>query len=287
MSIWDEKIWRSAAVLTPVDAGGEVDGGRLAAHCRELATRGIDIATLFGTTGEGPAFSVGQRVRAVEAVIGHGYPAERIVLGIGATALADMVELAKAAHGLGLGGVLATPPFYFKDASQEGLRAAFARLIEGAGASCPPVMLYHIPSFTGLPLSPDLLARLAADFPGVVRGIKDSGDDVGNTFRLIERCPDLVILAGIERHLPDVMAKGGRGTICGWANIEPAIVNRLLDGDRSALPQLASLERLFEGRHFLGVFKNLLAAQKGDPAWLNVLPPLEPLQEKLSLKNAA
>jgi 4-hydroxy-tetrahydrodipicolinate synthase len=285
--IWAEPIWRSCAVLTPVAPDGEVDHGRLAAHCRSLASRGFDIPTLFGTTGEGPAFTVRSRVTAVEQLLASGHPADRVLLGVGSAALGDMVELAVAARRLGLAGVLATPPFYFREADEAGLFRAYAALIERCGADCPPILLYHIPAYTGLPLGLGLVERLATTFPEAIRGVKDSSGDLANTLALLERFPGLVVLGGIERQLPDVMERGGRGTICGWANIVPEIVGRLLDGDRAAAADLAPYEQLFTGRPFLPVLKALLAERLDDPAWRRVLPPLTAFEGALGPQLAA
>jgi 4-hydroxy-tetrahydrodipicolinate synthase len=273
-NLWDEAVWRCCATLTPVDAEGAIDSARLAAHCTWLASQGIDGVALFGTTGEGPAFTVAERLTATEAVLRAGYPAERIALGIGSAALGDMVALAKGAARLGLAAVLATPPFYFRDATDEGLFLAYARLAEQSAGRCPPILLYHIPPFTGLPLGLELVARLKREFPQLIRGLKDSGGDREHTLALLERFPDFTILGGIERHLPEIMARGARGTICGWANIAPRLILRLLEGDDAALPTLAELEKRIEGRPFLPAFKAMTAERLSDPMWRVPLPPL-------------
>jgi len=276
-----EEIWRNCAMLTPVDAEGAADHGRLAAHAKRLLAAGLNGVTLFGTTGEGPAFTASERLRAAEAVLAAGVPASAVTLGVGSTALGDSVELTAAAGRLGLRAVLATPPFYYRDADEAGLFRAFAALVERSGAAGTPVLLYHIPSFTGLRLPPSLLRKLADAFPGRVIGLKDSGIDLPRTLELLEACRDLTILVGAEAHLPDAMAAGAKGTICGWANLEPALVLRLLGGDRSGIARIDALNTLFQGRQFIAVLKAMLADRLGDPAWRVSAPPLEPLADPL------
>lgn len=265
-------------MLTPVDAAGAVDHGRLAGHAKRLLAAGLNGVTLFGTTGEGPAFTATERLRATEAVLAAGVPASAVTLGVGSTALGDSVELTTAAGRLGLRSALATPPFYYKDADEAGLYRAFAALIERSGAAGAPVLLYHIPSFTGLRLPPTLLRKLADAFPGRVIGLKDSGIDLARTLQLLEACRELTILVGAEAHLPDAMAAGAKGTICGWANLEPALVLRLLDGDRTAIAGIDRLNTLFQGRQFIAVLKRIMADRLDDPAWRNVAPPLTALE---------
>jgi 4-hydroxy-tetrahydrodipicolinate synthase len=280
-------VWRNCAILTPLTEAGDVDHGRLAAHARGLLDAGLNGVTLFGTTGEGPAFTVGQRLRTVEALLRAGLPADTLTLGVASAALGDAVELTAAAGRLGLRAVLASPPFYFKDATEAGLFTAFAALVERSGAAAAPIMLYHIPSFTGLPLRPALLRRLADTFPGRVFGLKDSGIDLPKTLELLSTCRDLTILVGAEEHIPDVMAAGGRGTICGLANLDPALVNRLLDGDRSAIPAIRALAAQLQGRQFVAAMKQILADRLGDPAWRRVAPPLLPIEDAASTPRAA
>jgi 4-hydroxy-tetrahydrodipicolinate synthase len=286
-SLWESQVWHNCATLTPVDGSGTIDDRRLAAHCTWLAETGFNSVTLFGTTGEGPAFTPRERLRATEALMRLGYPAQRIILGIGSAALGDMVELAKGARRLGLAGVLATPPFYFRDATEDGLFVAYATLVERAGQDCPPMLLYHIPSFTGLSLGAGMVDRLANAFPGVIRGVKDSGGDFDHTLRLLERLPGLTILSGTERHLPELMTRGCKGTICGWANIAPQAIRRLLAGDTGALGELRDLERLIEGRPFLPVFKALVAERLGDLGWRPVLPPQMAIAGPIARASAA
>ena len=77
------------------------------------------------------------------------------------------------------------------------------------------IYLYHIPQVSGAPLSVDLVARLAAAFPGIIAGVKDSAGDWENTQALLARVPQLAILVGHEPHLPRLLRAGGAGTICG------------------------------------------------------------------------
>jgi 4-hydroxy-tetrahydrodipicolinate synthase len=120
----------------------------------------------------------------------------------------------------------------------------------------------------------------------VVIGVKDSGADWPHTRRLLERFPTLEILCGEETHLPQALAQGGAGTICGLANAVPRLLRRLIDsrdpGETAAL--LASLQALGEAidRHatFPQGLRVLIAELTGEPAWLRTLPPLAPLADE-------
>ena len=90
---------------------------------------------LFGTTGEGPCFSVGERQATLTTLIDAGIDPGRLIVGVGCTALPDAVSLAQHATALNCRTLLFTPPFYFKDVGDEGLFDAFAELLDATADS--------------------------------------------------------------------------------------------------------------------------------------------------------
>ena len=231
MSLWDEPSWVCAALVTPIDGRLQIDAARLAAFGARLLDKGLNGLVPFGTMGEGPAFSAAQRFEAVARILELGLPADRIVLGIGGGGLADQAWLGRKAGELGLAGVLATPPFFFREVDQDGVYAFYAALADALGPEAPPLLLYHIPQVCGVPVAVETVARLVDDYPGRIGGIKDSGADLAHTLELIAAVGSrTAVLVGAERHLPDAMPAGARGTICGLANLVPAAVCDLVAG---------------------------------------------------------
>ena len=272
-------LW--CAMLTPLDRNGGVDHSRLAAHARALLAKGIDGVAPFGTTGEGQSFGVGERAAGLSALLASGIPANRLVAATGCAALSETITLTR--HGVqsGCAACLVLPPFFFKDVSDEGLFAWYARLIDAVGDSRLRVLLYHIPQVTGVPLSIDLVARLATSFPGVIAGVKDSSGDWTNTAALLARVPQLAILVGHEPHLPRALSAGGAGTICGVANVYPAIVRALFSPNVTPADEqrIATFIDIAFRQPFLAAFKAIVAAQTGDAGWHALCPPHLPLDE--------
>ncbi len=273
-------LW--VATLTPLESDGSCDAGRLAAHCRHLFDAGCDGVALFGTTGEGPSFSVAERRRALEAVLRAGIPARRVMLGTGAAALPDAAELNRAATEAGCAGALMLPPFFFKQVDGEGVYRCFAEAIERTGDQRLKLYLYTIPSHSAVALDFETIDRLRRDFPNTVVGIKDSTLDWRHTAPLLARFPGLEILTGAEHHVPQALAAGAAGTICGLANIAPGLVRALADAPdvAAAAPHLERIEALIaavEPYPFVAAVKAVAAAQKRDPAWLGIRPPLHAL----------
>jgi 4-hydroxy-tetrahydrodipicolinate synthase len=272
-------LW--CATLTPLAEDGAIDHARMAAHARWLFAHGVDGVAPFGTTGEGPSFSVAERRAGLDALLATGIPASQLVAATGCAAFADAVALTRHALSVGCARCLVLPPFFFKDLEDDAVYRYYAALIEAVGDPRLSIYLYHIPQFSGVPLRPDVVARLAADYPRVIAGVKDSGGDFNHTKMLLARVPQLSILVGTESHLPRLMRGGGAGTICGVANTFPEVVAPLLEPGVTASDEhrIAAFVEVIFRFPFLPAFKAIKAAQTNDAAWRAVRPPLFPLME--------
>ena len=270
-------LW--CAMLTPFDNSGSVDHGMLVAHAKSLLARDVDGVAPFGTTGEGQSFSAAERLAGIDALLAGGIPGDRLVAATGCAALPETIALTRHGVAAGCAACLVLPPFFWKDATDEGLFAWYAQLIDSVGDARLRVYLYHIPQVSGTPLSVDLIARLAAAFPGIIAGVKDSAGNWANTQALLDRVPQLAILVGHEPHLPRLLRGGGAGTICGVANIFPALVRALLLPEATPADEqrvVKFIEIAFR-QPFLAGFKAILAEQTRNPAWRAVRAPLLPL----------
>jgi 4-hydroxy-tetrahydrodipicolinate synthase len=273
-------LW--VATLTPMKPDLSCDIARLAQHCRFLFDHGCDGVAIFGTTGEGPSFSASERLKAMDALLKAGIPARRMMLGTGASALTDAVEMNRAATQAGLAGVLMLPSFYFKNQDGEGIRRSFAHAIERTSDQRLRLYLYNIPSVSAVGLDYATIDRLARDFPGVVAGVKDSSADWSYTKPLLERFQHLDLLVGAEHHLARAMAAGAAGTICALPNLAPGLIRALIDapGEAAARPYhepAEALVKLFDDYPFVPALRSLVAAKKGDQAWLTARPPFHAL----------
>ena len=266
-------LW--CATMTPLDRDGRVDTARMTAHVRLLLGQGVDGVAPFGTTGEGSSFSVAERRSGLDALLAGGITPARIVAGTGAAAVTDAVELTRHALGVGVLRCLVVPPFFFKDVPDESVFAFFAGLIDAVNDPRLRLYLYHIPQFSGVPVRPAVVARLAEAFPGVIAGVKDSAGDWSNTEELLARAPSLDILVGHEPHLPRLIRAGGAGTICGVANVFPGVVRALVSRDVAPEDE-ARIQRFLDVLFrfpFLPAFKAIKSAQVDDAGWRALRTP--------------
>lgn len=271
-----------AAVLTPMDDDGAIDFRTLATHCGTLIREGCHGVSLFGTTGEGPALTAEERMAGLEAVIEGGVPAAGILPGTGCAAVPDAVRLTRHAVAHGCANVLVMPPFFFKDVSDEGVVAAYSRIIEGVGEPALRIIIYNFPAVTGVWVRETVIARLRETYPGTIVGVKDSSGDWGYVTALLDRFPDLAVFTGWETLLPRLIAAGGSGNISGLANVIPGMLRDLYDRHPAAPddPVLAGVTRLVEATvkyPVIPAIKALAANLRRSAAWRNMRPPLVPL----------
>lgn len=272
-------------VATPFGEDGAVDTARIVRHSKALLADGAEGLAILGTTSEANSLSLDERRRIIDAHVEGGIEADRLMPGVGACAVDDVVTLARHAYDIGASGVLMLPPFYYKKVPDDGIFAFFARVIEKLGAKAPPIMLYHIPPMAAVGFSLELTGKLIAAFPGIVVGMKDSSGDAENTLAVIKAFPDFAVFPGAEVYLVRAMTAGARGCISATANVNAAGISNLLkkwqspDADRLQ-EELNAVRKAVESRGNIPGCKAILADRYGDPAWGVVRPPLVTLGDK-------
>jgi len=271
-------IW--PALMTPLGADGAIDHRRFAAHAKALLAAGCGGVTPFGTTGEGPSFSVAERRDAVDALIAAGVPAARILVSVSCAAQPDAIALTRHAQDVGAWGALLMPPFFFKGVSDAGIVDALAQVIDAVADRPLRVVLYHIPQVAAVALSHAVIAEMLRRYPRNIVAIKDSQCDRAHSLALAEAfMPPLGVHVGNELDLPALAGRGSRGAVSGLANFMPRVVHRLAtepDAARTA-SEHARVERLLGwlgGYALIPALKAVMAAQTGDAGWLRVRAPL-------------
>lgn len=268
------------ALATPIDARLRPDHARLAARAKRLVAEGCDGVALFGTTGEGAEFSVADRTAALEAVIAAGVDPGRLIVSAGAMSIADAADLARHATDQDVDGILLMPPCVFREGiTEDGTFRFFRAVIERVERPDLRLYLYHFPDISGVPVTPEVIRRLDERYPGTIAGVKDSGGDSDYTQALATRFSHLSIFTGTEIHLPELLATGMRGTICGMANVMPRLMRAMVDlptayDRRQLLPHLFAADAILSRRPFIVSAKAVLAGTLEDDAWRRVLPPL-------------
>lgn len=269
-------IW--AAVLTPVDADLLPDASRAVPYYRDLLLRGCDGINALGTTGEAMSLSTDQRLRFMDALASSDLPMEKTMAGTGAASLGDAARLTRHAFECGFAAALVMPPFFYRDASHEGIVAFFDALFERANPPRKSVLLYNFPRMSGITFCPELVDRLLARFPEPIAGMKDSSNDAHLQTEIIARHPDQTILPGSESSLLEAKARGVAGCISGSVALWPELARAAFSsGDRMQGEELTRCRTALDGMPFIAAVRHLTAAAFNDPAWERALPPNVPL----------
>jgi 4-hydroxy-tetrahydrodipicolinate synthase len=264
-------------LTTPFLADGSVDLARLTAHARSCLAAGCASVTICGTTGEGASLGAASRDRILGALQDAGMDLRHeTIVGIAASSIEEASAQVKQAAAFGCRTILLSPPFYFKDATEDGLYDWFSLVLDRVAAGNLRAILYHIPAVTMVPLSISLIGRLKVRFPLTLLGVKDSSGDSDYARSLLTQHRELAILIGDERRLPEAVRMGASGAISGLANIVPDLMLPLANEGRDDQRIFALVEEVLKYPVTPAV-KELIAHQTGDAGWLNVAPPLSPL----------
>lgn len=278
MSVGLRGIW--PALLTPLKADLAVDAGVFVRHARALLDAGCAGVVPFGTTGEGPSFSVDERRAAVEALVAGGVEPERIIVSTGCASLEDVVALTRHAVQLGARACLMMPPFFHKGVSERGVVDAYRYVIDRVADARLRLVLYHIPQVSGVALSHGAIAALLERYPGTVIALKDSGCDLAASLAFADAfMPRIGVHVGNETDLPALAERGSRGAVSGIANFRPKLVQGLI-GDSPDLPAAQAIIRLATSFPLTAAMKGIMAIESGDEGWLRLRPPLTPLERK-------
>lgn len=274
------------ALITPFsEDGSAVDLDRLAQNVAEQAAAGVAGVVPCGTTGEAPTLSEAEHRAVVETTIQAARPLGlQVIAGAGSNDTAHAVRLHRLATEAGADAALQVVPYYNKP-SQEGLYRHFMTV---ADASNLPIVLYNIPSRTGVTLSIDTIERLAERAPDQVIAIKDATGDL-DTASAISARTSLALVSGDDSLTLPIASVGGAGVISVLANLLPEKVRALCDaflGESWQTARALHLELFDLARGLLSLQTNpvpvkaALALVGRDTG--TVRPPLAPADERVT-----
>ena len=211
------------AIITPFTNDG-IDYPALARLLDFQLENGTDAIIVCGTTGEAAAMSYEERIRTIEAVVRHVDGRVPVIAGTGSNNTENAIAMSRDASGAGVDALLVVTPFYNK-ATPKGLIRHYTAV---ADAVEKPVILYHVPSRTGVKCTAEIYAALA-EHPNIV-GVKEAGGDLALVQKTRELCPeDFYIWSGNDDETAPIMLFGGKGVISVAANVMPGEMHRLTE----------------------------------------------------------
>lgn len=211
----------AVAIVTPFKDGG-LDLDTLGDLLDFQLENGTDAIVVCGTTGEASTMTYEERAEAVGFCVRHVGGRVPVIAGTGSNSTENAIALSQEAERRGADGLLVVTPYYNK-ASQAGLLRHYRQI---AGAVSAPIILYNVPSRTGVSIAPETYAALA-EVPNIA-GVKEASGNLGNIQRTRSLCPDdFAIWSGNDDETVPICVLGGKGVISVVANILPAEMHRL------------------------------------------------------------
>ena len=211
------------ALITPF-SDGAVDEEAFARLVERQIAAGVHGLVPMGTTGEASTLSHYEHERVTELCVAIVAGRAPVIAGAGANDTARAIDLVRHAKGVGAQAALVVAPYYVRP-SQEGIFRHYAAIAEAVDF---PVIVYNVPSRTGVDIADETMARIAR-LPGVA-GVKDAtGDLVRASLQRLTCGPDWLMLSGDDPSALGYMAHGGHGCISVTANVAPGPVAAFFD----------------------------------------------------------
>ncbi len=232
------------ALITPFNTDSSVDYQGLERLINHLINGGVDYLVSLGTTGETATLSKDEKkkVWAFTAEINNGRLP--LVAGIGGNDTLGVAEEIKTFDNNGYSAILSVSPYYNKP-NQEGIYQHYKYLSE---ISELPIMLYNVPSRTGINMTPETTCRLAHDFKNFI-GIKDAAGSFDHFNQIMRDKPaDFMLISGDDPVALPMMAMGAAGVISVIGNAFPKqfadMIRLCLNGEfaKAAPPHLSLIE---------------------------------------------
>jgi len=197
------------AMVTPFDEKRDIDYPALEKLVKHLINTGTDAILVSGTTGESPTLTHEEEYELLYSVKGVNSGAAKVIMGAGSNSTQTAVTTSKKAQELGVDAILSVVPYYNKP-NQQGLMEHFGAI---ARAVDIPIILYNIPSRTGICMTTDTIAFLAKEYDNIV-AVKQSFFDMDAVTELSIKCPeDFAIYSGDDSLTLPMLSLGAHGVV--------------------------------------------------------------------------
>lgn len=218
------------AIVTPFNQDMSVDYAGLEKLIDFQIDNGTDCIVICGTTGEASTLNDEEHLECIKVAIDRTNKRVPVIAGTGSNDTAHGIELSKKAELLGADGLLQVTPYYNKT-TQKGLVQHFSAIANSVNI---PVVLYNVPSRTGLNINASTAATLSK-LDNIV-AIKEASGNIAHITDLVHKCEGrLDLYSGNDDQIVPLLSLGGKGVISVVANILPRethdLVMKYIDGD--------------------------------------------------------
>ncbi len=218
------------ALITPMNPDGSVNYDTLESLIEFQIKNGTDAIISCGTTGESATLSADEKREVIKFTIKQVAGRIPVIAGTGSNNTENAIKSSLEAEELGADGLLIVTPYYNKT-SQDGLIRHYMEIAEKVNT---PIILYNVPSRTGLNIKPETCLELSKH--SNICAIKEASGDISQVAKISALCRDsLYIYSGNDDQIVPVLSLGGIGVISVFSNICPKeshkIVKEYLEGN--------------------------------------------------------
>lgn len=203
----------------------------------------VDALIVCGTTGEASTMTTEEKKQTIEYAVKKVAGRVPVIAGTGGNCTASVIEMSKWAESVGVDGLLVVTPYYNKT-TQAGLVAHYQAV---ASSVTLPIILYSVPSRTGVNITPETCLELSK-IPNIV-AIKEASGNISQVAKIASLCKDeLAIYSGNDDQVLPLLSLGGVGVISVLSNLYPQFVHDMVidyfngDFEKSKNAQLEALE---------------------------------------------
>ena len=210
------------AIVTPFQ-NGSVDFTAFTRLIELQIANRTDAIICAATTGESSTLTTDERLSVIQFVVERVNGRVPVIAGTGGNNTEEVVSNSKSAEAIGVDGLLIVTPYYNKT-SQVGLVRHFFTV---ADAVETPIIVYNVPSRTGLNILPQTMAELCTH-ENIV-GTKEASGNIEQIVNIAALCPQCDIYSGNDDHVLPVLSVGGKGVISTIANVVPGEMHALCE----------------------------------------------------------
>jgi 4-hydroxy-tetrahydrodipicolinate synthase len=213
------------ALITPFKQDQSIDLDSLKKIVQQQLDGGVSALIVLGTTGESPVVDYDERRKIISLVVEEATSKVPVIVGTGSNNTKKVIENNKQAEDLKADGLLIVNPYYNKG-TQDSLVEHYKVISDKTHL---PIILYNVPSRTGMNILPETAVRIHKESKNVV-GVKEASGNISQIAHLISiKPPSLSVLSGNDDQTLAIMALGGDGVISVFSNPYPVEMKKITD----------------------------------------------------------
>jgi len=243
-------------------------------HSEKLIKSGLHGAIFFGSTGCSQLISSNEKKNLIDKVSNSKFK-EHFMIGTGANALNENIDIMKHSIKNGIDRFLLMPPAYYKY-NDEGAYSFYANVIQKVPES--KIILYNFEKLSGYRFSISIIEKLVKDFPKQIVGVKDS------TYNLFDKIkiPNFLVFPGSETKLITGLELGNSGIISAICNVTASLARKVYDDFHNKKKQsfnekLCAIRKVFDNYNLISGLHSFMSEE--NEKYNRILPPLSLLSE--------